>query len=51
MDGFTLEIDAFADCVRRGKDLEPDGTQGLRDVAVIEAIYRSASEHRPVPVA
>lgn len=51
LDEFALEIDAFAESVWRGKDPEPDGTQGLRDVAVIEAIYQSAREHRPVPIA
>lgn len=50
IDEFALEIDAFADCIRRGRDPEPDGVQGMRDVAVIEAIYRAAREGHPVPV-
>ncbi len=50
MDEFALELDAFSDCIRRGRDPEPDGRCGLRDVAVMKAIYRSARENRPVPV-
>jgi predicted dehydrogenase len=50
MDEFALELDAFADCVRRRREPEPSGYQGLRDVAVMQAIYRSARENRPVPV-
>jgi len=50
MDEFALELDAFADCVRRRREPEPSGLQGLRDVAVMQAIYRSARENRPVPV-
>lgn len=46
----ALELDAFADCVRRGRDPEPNGTEGLRDVAVMQAIYRAAREGRAVPV-
>ena len=50
MGEFSLELDAFADCVRRGRDPEPSGWQGLRDVAVMEAIYRGAREKCTVPV-
>ncbi len=50
MDEFALELDAFADCIRRKRDPEPDGNEGLRDVVVMQAIYRSARENRPVPV-
>jgi len=50
IDEFVLELDAFAECVRRHREPEPNGLQGLKDVAVMEAIYRSARENRPVPV-
>jgi predicted dehydrogenase len=50
LDEFALEIDAFADCIIQGHDPEPDGVQGLRDVAVMQAIYRAARKHRTVPV-
>jgi predicted dehydrogenase len=50
MDEFALELDAFAEAVRRGRDPEPDGNAGLRDVVVMQAIYRAARENRPVPI-
>jgi predicted dehydrogenase len=50
MDEFVLELDAFADSVRRGRDPEPDGIEGLKDVVVMQAIYRSARDNRPSPI-
>ncbi|HXX22731.1 MAG TPA: Gfo/Idh/MocA family oxidoreductase [Terriglobia bacterium] len=51
IDELALELDALADCVRRGREPEPNGVQGMRDVAVMEAIYQSAGEGRTVPIA
>ena len=50
IDEFLLELDAFAICVRQGRDPEPDGMEGLRDMATVEAIYCSARENHTVPV-
>ena len=50
IDEFVLEIDHFADCIRRNRDPKPDGMEGLRDIATIEAIYKSARESRTVAV-
>jgi predicted dehydrogenase len=50
MDEFALELDAFADAIRRRRDPEPSGLQGLKDIAVMQAIYRSARENRPVHI-
>jgi predicted dehydrogenase len=50
IDEFVLELDGFADCVRQGRDPEPDGMEGLRDMATVEAIYRSARENSTVAV-
>ncbi|MBZ5671045.1 MAG: Gfo/Idh/MocA family oxidoreductase [Acidobacteriia bacterium] len=50
MNELALELDGFADCVRRNREPEPNGTVGLRDVAVMQAIYRAAREGRPVPI-
>ena len=50
IDEFVLELDAFADCIRRGRDPEPGGMEGLQDIATIQAIYRSAREHRTVAI-
>jgi predicted dehydrogenase len=50
MDEFALELDALADSIRRKRDPEPNGTEGLRDMVIMQAIYRSARENRPVPI-
>jgi predicted dehydrogenase len=50
IDEFALELNAFAESTHRGRDPEPDGMEGLRDLATIEAIYRSAQENRTVPI-
>jgi predicted dehydrogenase len=50
IDEFALELDAFADCVRRKKEPEPNGVEGMKDVSVMQAVYRSVREGRPVGV-
>jgi predicted dehydrogenase len=46
IDEFALELDAFADCIREDRKPEPDGEQGMRDIAIIEAIYCAAKHGR-----
>jgi predicted dehydrogenase len=50
IDEFALELDAFAGCVRENRKPEPDGVQGMRDIAIIDAIYRAAKSGRPVEI-
>jgi len=50
VDELALELDGFADCIRHGREPGPSGAEGLRDVAVMEAIYQSAHEGRPVSI-
>ncbi|HXA07522.1 MAG TPA: Gfo/Idh/MocA family oxidoreductase, partial [Bryobacteraceae bacterium] len=50
IDEFALELDAFAGCVRENRKPEPDGEQGMRDIVIIDAIYRSAKKGRPVAI-
>jgi predicted dehydrogenase len=50
IDEFALELNAFTESIHKGRDPEPDGMEGLRDMATIEAIYRSAQENRTVPI-
>ena len=50
IDEFALELNAFAESIHRGRDPEPDGMEGLRDIATIEAIYRSARENSTAPI-
>ncbi|MGH9450236.1 MAG: Gfo/Idh/MocA family oxidoreductase, partial [Terriglobia bacterium] len=47
---FALELDAFAECIVNQEDPAPDGIQGLRDVAVMQAIYQAARARHSVPV-
>ena len=47
-DQFAPELAYFADCVQRGVEPEPSGREGLADVRIIEALYRSASKNKPV---
>jgi glucose-fructose oxidoreductase len=47
-DQMGAEIRYFADCVRTGKNPEPSGAEGLADVRIVQALYRSARTRRPV---
>ena len=47
-DQFAAEIAYFADCILNDTDPEPDGWEGLQDVQIIEAIYKSAKSCMPV---
>ena len=51
IDEVALELDAFAECVRRNREPEPNGAQGLCDVAIMQAIYQAAREGHPVAIA
>jgi predicted dehydrogenase len=50
VDEFVLELDHFAHCIRHSRDPEPDGMEGLEDIATIEAIYRSVRENRTIRI-
>jgi predicted dehydrogenase len=50
IDEFALELDAFADCIRRQRNPEPDGMEGLRDIATIQAVYQSVRQKQPVHI-
>ncbi|MEO6223349.1 MAG: Gfo/Idh/MocA family oxidoreductase [Vicinamibacterales bacterium] len=41
-DQFAAELTYFSDCVLQGKDPEPSGEEGARDVRIIDALYESA---------
>lgn len=50
-DQFAPELIHFSDCVRKGKRPEPDGHEGLADVRIVEAIFKSAASGRAVKIA
>ena len=47
-DQFAPELIYFSDCILTGETPEPSGWEGLADVRVIRALYRSADTGAPV---
>ncbi|MGZ3789563.1 MAG: Gfo/Idh/MocA family protein [Bacteriovorax sp.] len=47
-DQFSAELIYFSDCVLKNKNPEPNASQGLADIKVIEAIFKSLKYDRPV---
>jgi glucose-fructose oxidoreductase len=47
-DQFAPELLYFSDCVRNGQSPEPSGWEGLADVRIIRALYRSAASGEPI---
>lgn len=45
---FAAEMDHFSRCVAENREPLTPGEEGLRDVAIMQAIYRSAREGRPI---
>jgi glucose-fructose oxidoreductase len=50
VDEFGPELDYFSDCILNNRDPEPSGDEGLIDVQIIQAAYRSAETGRVVPI-
>lgn len=50
LDEFALELDHLAQCIKENREPNPDGEQGLRDLIIMQAIYRAASEGRCVNI-
>jgi predicted dehydrogenase len=47
-DQFAPELLYFSDCVLKNQDPEPSADEGLADVRIIRALYRSAKAGQPV---
>jgi predicted dehydrogenase len=47
-DQFAAEISYFSSCILHDRAPEPSGIEGLQDVRLVEAIYRSSRDGRPV---
>jgi predicted dehydrogenase len=47
-DQFAAELSYFSSCILQDRPPEPSGIEGLQDVRLVEAIYRSARDGRPV---
>jgi glucose-fructose oxidoreductase len=50
-DQFAAELLHFSDCIRHDRSPEPSGEEGLQDVRIVEALYRSAAAGRAVRLA
>jgi glucose-fructose oxidoreductase len=49
-DQFGPEIAYFSDCIVNDRHPEPSGEEGLQDVRIVEALYKSARTGRPVRI-
>jgi len=47
-DQFAAELSYFSTCILQDRPPEPSGIEGLQDVRLVEAIYRSSRDGRPV---
>ena len=50
IDHFGAQVAYFSDCILAGTAPEPDGAEGLADVAIMRALEESAASGRPVAV-
>lgn len=50
IDEFALEIDEFSSCINENREPEPSGGQGMRDIIIIDAIYRAVKQRRSVAI-
>jgi predicted dehydrogenase len=50
-DQFAAELIYFSDCIRKDKQPEPSGLEGLQDVRLVQAIHESARTGRKVDIA
>jgi predicted dehydrogenase len=47
-DQFAPELIYFSNCILKNKEPEPSGKEGLQDIRIIQALYRSAREGNPI---
>src|SRR5262245_19354729 len=49
-DQFAPELLYFSDCIRRNREPEPSGADGLQDVRIVQALYESAETGQIVQI-
>jgi glucose-fructose oxidoreductase len=47
-DQFAPQLLYFSDCIQKGRDPEPSGEEGMQDVRIVEALYKSARTGKAV---
>jgi predicted dehydrogenase len=45
-DQFAAEIEYFSDCIQKDKEPEPSGFEGLADIRIVQAIYKSRDSQK-----
>jgi predicted dehydrogenase len=48
VDQFAAELTYFSECIQQDRDPEPSGWEGLADVRIVEAIYKSVRTARVI---
>jgi predicted dehydrogenase len=49
-DQFAPELLYFSDCIKRNREPEPSGAEGLQDVRIVQALYESAETGKAVQI-
>jgi glucose-fructose oxidoreductase len=49
-DQFAAELLYFSDCILNDRKPEPSGEEGMQDVRIVEALYKSAATGRPIQI-
>jgi glucose-fructose oxidoreductase len=49
-DQFAPELLYFSDCIQKNRKPEPSGEEGLQDVRIVQALYKSARSGRAVGI-
>jgi predicted dehydrogenase len=49
-DQFAPQLLYFSDCIRRNRQPEPSGEEGLQDVRIVQALYESAETGKAVQI-
>ena len=47
-DQFAAELFYFSDCIQHNREPEPSGLEGLIDVQIVQALYRSSERRKPI---
>ena len=49
-DQFGPELLYFSDCILNDREPEPSGEEGMQDVRIVQALYKSATSGKPVSI-
>ena len=49
-DQFAPELVYFSDCILKDRQPEPSGEEGMQDVRIVQALYKSATSRKPISI-